>query len=259
MHVPKFREWGERYFGPDYFRLGPSYKPNHARDKKEVNDVLCLAAQHGMPKRRPLRILDLGCGYGRHAIELARAGHEVVGADASKYLLGIARKNAAKIKRKITFLERDFRDLGFKDHFDLELCLFTSFGYLENDRENEKVIQAASEALKKDGVFILDVVNFDPATLKPHRETIDEKAKVKFVEDANYDKRTKRLNATRRTIGLSGGVLAAGNFSLRIYTVDEIKQIFGKHNFEIVSVYGDLSGNEFSVKSPRMVIVAKKI
>src|SRR5438128_2565024 len=76
-------------------------------------------------------ILDLGCGYGRHALLLAALGYRVTGLDRSEPLLHRAQSDAAAQGVQVRWVHDDMRRLSFEDEFDVVLSLFSSFGYFE--------------------------------------------------------------------------------------------------------------------------------
>jgi len=109
------------------------------------------------------KILDLGCGTGRHVIPLAELGHSCVGVDISSNMLRQAAKKASNKNLKIQFLECDITEsLPFDDNtFDMILCLFHTF---ELNKNRENIFKEAKRLLKKGGRFYLQVHNvFFPA------------------------------------------------------------------------------------------------
>jgi len=108
----------------------------------------------------PLKVLDLACGFGRHANLLAKMGFEVTGVDLMDGFLEIARKEAKKLGVTVNYLRMDMREINFKNEFDLVILLFTSFGYFDDDG-NLKVLKNVRDALKGGGHFCFDIPNRD--------------------------------------------------------------------------------------------------
>jgi ubiquinone/menaquinone biosynthesis C-methylase UbiE len=121
-----------------------------------------------------MKILDVGCGTGRHAINLATKGYKnITGIDLSPSLIRAAKRVAREKEVLVDFRVCDARELPFNNEFDAALCLCEgAFGLLENDAENYKVLKAIHRSLKKNGVFILTTLNlfrdaeFDPMTCR---------------------------------------------------------------------------------------------
>jgi len=109
---------------------------------------------------RSVRILDIGCGTGRHSIELARRGYRVTGIDLSKSLLTRAEEKAAVKGLQIDFRLMDDREMDFTEEFDLAIMLCEgAFPLMETDEMNYRILQNAEKALKKPGKFIFTTLN----------------------------------------------------------------------------------------------------
>lgn len=96
---------------------------------------------------RPLEILDLACGYGRHTNILAQMGHHVTGIDSSQSFLKVAQEEAYKLGVKVNYVSHDMRNIDYNESFDRIYVLFTSIGYFD-DTQNEKVFRNIFNALR---------------------------------------------------------------------------------------------------------------
>lgn len=106
------------------------------------------------------RILDIGCGTGRHSIELARRGYRVVGVDLSLSQLGRAKEIAAALGVAVDFRQGDARQLTFSQEFDLAIMLCEgAFPLMETDEMNYEILRNAAQALVPGGKFILTNLN----------------------------------------------------------------------------------------------------
>jgi 2-polyprenyl-3-methyl-5-hydroxy-6-metoxy-1,4-benzoquinol methylase len=105
-------------------------------------------------------ILDIGCGTGRHAIELAKRGYSVTAVDLSAAQLDQARLNAAAANVTVQFVEADARHLDYSNQFDVVIMVCEgAFPLMETDEMNFDILKNASRALKQRGVFILTTLN----------------------------------------------------------------------------------------------------
>lgn len=153
--------WYQQWFNEDYLHL------YHYRNESEAEaQVDFLFKKLSILKSD--RVLDLACGAGRHSIALAKRGVSVLGIDSSSFLINEAKKlqeNHPSLRLK--FQQGDMRDLSsFFHQFDDVISMFTSFGYFESDKENEKVIRNVYGCLKSQGKFFLDYINPDALSLK---------------------------------------------------------------------------------------------
>src|SRR5437016_12854634 len=118
-------DWWRTWFGPRYLELYDETLTE--RTPAEIDRLEALLQLHP-----PRRILDLPCGQGRHAIELARRGYEVTGVDLSPYMLAVAKERAEANGVGVRWLAGDMREPLPGEVFDLVLNLFTSLGYFDD-------------------------------------------------------------------------------------------------------------------------------
>ena len=109
---------------------------------------------------RKVKILDVGCGTGRHSIELARRGYDVTGLDLSENQLSRAREKAEAAGVRVNFVRGDARKFSFREKFGLVIMLCEGgFSLMGTDEENFAILKCCSRALKKDGKLILNALN----------------------------------------------------------------------------------------------------
>jgi SAM-dependent methyltransferase len=186
------------------------------------------------------RILDIACGSGRHSLELRRRGFSVVGADISPDLIEIARREAAEAELDVDFVLSDLRDLGFTDEFDLVLNLNDgAIGYLETDEENLKTFEVISRALRPGGRNLVQLPNVLYAKERlPQRSWIPASDMIELVEH-RWDKKTRRMEG-KMVAARFGEVLEdldGIEFSQRLYSVDELRQIYASVGMDLLTVY----------------------
>jgi SAM-dependent methyltransferase len=186
------------------------------------------------------RILDLACGSGRHSLELRRRGFSVVGADISPDLIEIARRDAAAEHLEVDFVLSDLRDLDFDSEFDLVLNLNDgAIGYLESDEENLRTFDVISRSLKPGGRNLIQLPNVLYAKERlPQRSWIPATDMIELVEH-RWEKKTKRMEG-KMVAARFGEVLDSLEgieFSQRLYSVDELRQIYASVGMELLTVY----------------------
>ncbi|KAB3548014.1 MAG: class I SAM-dependent methyltransferase, partial [ANME-2 cluster archaeon] len=109
---------------------------------------------------KSLKIIDIGCGTGRHSIELARRGYKVTGIDLSESQLARAKEKAKAQNLQIDFQKHDARKLPFKNEYDLAIMLCEgAFSLMETDEMNYEILRNATNSLKAAGKLIFTTLN----------------------------------------------------------------------------------------------------
>jgi SAM-dependent methyltransferase len=109
---------------------------------------------------RSLKILDIGCGTGRHSIELAKRGYDLTGIDLSESLLERAREKSSAQNLRIVFQKHDARNLPFSNEFDLAIMICEgAFPLMETDEMNYGILKNAANSLKSNGKLIFTSLN----------------------------------------------------------------------------------------------------
>ncbi|MCP4154972.1 MAG: class I SAM-dependent methyltransferase, partial [bacterium] len=109
---------------------------------------------------KSLSILDIGCGTGRHAVELAKRGYQITGVDLSTSQIDKARAKAKAAGLDIEFLIKDARAPGFNEQFDVAIMICEgAFPLMETDEMNFQILENAANALKPGGKFIFTTLS----------------------------------------------------------------------------------------------------
>lgn len=178
----------------------------------------------------PHRILDVGCGPGRHAIELARRGFRVTGLDFSLRMIALARERAAQENVAVEFIHGDARTMHFQACYDATFSLCEgAFGIMENDAENAAILANMYEALERGGKLLLNVLNASYIFRHPE-------------QDAYFDPKTCMGYWTERFTS-ENGQQEALRCSNRYYTFSEIKLLLETIGFHVIDGYGCQAGN----------------
>lgn len=204
---------------------------------------------------RDSHIMDLYCGYGRHAIELAKYGFHVTGVDATQTFLDIAGQKAREENSSINFVHCDMRELNFKGEFDAVINMFAAFGYF-SDEENAAVIDLIAQSLRPDGLFLIDLLNRD-WMVKNSLNRYWRHPNGEYV--LNYKVELKRGIATmkRQLINQVTGIKTQYEFVLRAYSLSEMLAILTQSGFVIKTTYGGFDARPYTPDAPRMIILAQ--
>ena len=240
-------DWWRTSFGPGYLALYDGYLAE--RTPVEVDQLEAL-----LRLQPPVRILDLPCGQGRHAIELARRGYDVTGVDLSPYMLGVAKARAAAGGVRVRWRLGDMRQPIAGEAFELVINLFTSFGYFADDADDREVLKAAAAMLRPGGRLLLEVINGE-RTMAHFQErewfTIGQSA---VIEQRTLDRSTRRM-VVERTVSTSGET-EVDVHAVRLYTGPDLEGALRAAGFDRVELYGDWSGQPLTPDSLRLIAVA---
>jgi SAM-dependent methyltransferase len=120
----------------------------------------CDFIEGELNRERSKRILDIGCGTGRHALELTARGYVVTGVDLSESQLERAREKARERGLSVEFRRADARNLPFEAEFDAALMLCEgAFPLMETDEMNFEILRGAARSLKPGGIFVFTTLN----------------------------------------------------------------------------------------------------
>jgi SAM-dependent methyltransferase len=202
----------------------------------------------------PMKILDLACGFGRHANRLAALGHAVTGIDYTPGFLDIARREAAEMTVRVDYRQGDMRRVSFTEEFDRALLLFTSFGYFE-DTENEQVVMNMARALKPGGRLMFDVPNRDTILVDLPAADVIEKGGDLLINRFSFDPLTGRFQ--NRRIVIRDGIRKDKPFSIRLYNATEIRDLLNRAGLTDHELLDETS-RPLSANSRRIVAIARK-
>jgi SAM-dependent methyltransferase len=247
----KGRLWWEDLFNDDYVRT-----MERITDEQIAREVDFIEDSLGV--ERGGAVLDLGCGTGRHAVELARRGYEAVGCDLSLSMLARAGEEAQEREAKLNFVQGDMREMAFEEQFDGVYCWNTSFGYFEEDK-NAQVVDRVHRALKAGGLFLLDVVNRDFLVRQSPSLAWFEGDGCVCMDEMSVDFITSRMRV-KRTMMLDDGRSREIEYSMRVYSLHELGRILHEHGFKVCEVTGRIAtpGVFFGNESPRTIILSEK-
>lgn len=204
---------------------------------------------------KPMKILDLACGHGRHANRLAELGHSVTGVDITSGFLEIAKRDAKEKGVDVEYIQGDMREISFIEEFDRVFLLFTSFGYFDDD-ENFRVLKNVSKALNPEGLFCFDTFNRDVFLKNFLPFIVMEKGNDLMINRNTFSSATGRLYNKR--IVIRNGKRKDKPFFVRLYNPTEIGDLLNRVGLRIYKMYGDWEPKPFTNDSRRMIIIAKK-
>jgi SAM-dependent methyltransferase len=245
------KPWFEEVFDEDYLRTLPFMRADQTlREVEFISEALRLPSG--------AEILDVACGYGRHAIELVQRGFSVTGLDLSLPLLIRAADEAQRRALGVNFVHADMREMAFEKQFDGAYSMLTSFGYFDEDT-NLRVAERIGRALKPGARFLLDVVNRDYVVADLPVRVWWEGTGCVVLEEVDFNFHTSRI-VTHRSIVFEDGRQLEQELSVRAYSLHEIGRLLRQAGFRVMDVSGGLAtrGQFFGAASRSLLIVAEK-
>jgi len=239
-------DWWQTGFGPGYLALYDGFLAE--RTPVEVDQIEAL-----LPLNPPRRILDLPCGQGRHAIELARRGYDVTGVDLSPYMLQVARERADASGVRVRWLAGDMREPLAGEAFDLVLNLFTSFGYFADEADDRRVVRTAASMLEPGGRFLLEVINGHRVMSNFQEREWFTVGQTAVMERRSVDVSTRRM-VVERTVSSADGDDTSVH-AVRLYSGPEVETMLRAAGFSRVELYGDWDGAPLTPESLRVLAV----
>jgi SAM-dependent methyltransferase len=226
------KPWYEEVFDEDFLRTLPFMTPEQtAREVSFMREVL------SPPKGG--EVLDVGCGYGRHALELAQQGLRVTGLDLSLPLLIKAADNAQRRGLAVNFVHADMREMSFAGQFDAAYCMLSSFGYFDEET-NLRVATAICRALKPGGRFLLDIINRDYIIGDLPSRVWWEGDGCVVLEEVDFNYHTSRV-LIRRSVVFANGRQTEQELSMRAYSLHEVGKLLRQAGLRILEVSGGLA------------------
>ncbi len=208
------------------------------------------------------RLMDCPSGYGRHSLGLAQKGLEVTGVDINDEHLELAEQSRQKRGIKnVRWIKRDMRDLDFAEEFDAAINMFYSFGFFQDEADDQKSIENFYRALKPGGKWLMHTFITIPkiraGNYKKHDvRTLTSGNKLELYRD--FDETTKREIGTWSIVKPDGSREELAPYSMRIYDTTEYEAMTKKAGFSKCEAFGDWKGTPYTPESELLIFVATK-
>jgi len=213
---------------------------------------------------KSMKILDIGCGTGRHSIELTKRGYNITGIDLSESQLARAREKAKAENLEINFLQGDARNLPFDSEYDGAIMLCEGgFSLMETDEMNFEILKSAAKSLKKGSKFIFTTLNALFPLFHSVKEFMDENNKEKTTYRSNsFDLMTFRDNNIT-DIEDDDGNMRSLDCNERYYVPSEITWLLRSLGFRSVDIFGSKIGaysreDKLTTEDFEMLVIAEK-
>lgn len=239
--MPWFKEWfNSRYYHMLYGK----------RDDSEAETFINNLMQVIQPVPDG-KFLDLACGKGRHALQIASFGFEVHGVDLSEESIEAARQLA---NSRLVFNVRDMRQTYLPAYFNYIFNLFTSFGYFDKTEDNLATLMAVKNGLQPNGVFVQDYFNAS----KVINGLVPEETKSIEGIDFHIRKHIDHHIIYKSIVFSDQGQDYQFCEQVNLFTLDDFKTMYAQAGFEIVALYGNYRMEPFDPQtSDRLILISK--
>ncbi|MGC9517820.1 MAG: class I SAM-dependent methyltransferase [Methanomicrobiales archaeon] len=209
-----------------------------------------------------LKILDIGCGTGRHTIELTKRGYKITGIDLSESMIAKAREKAQISGLNIDFHIADARNLPFEDQFDIVIMLCEgAFPLMETDEMNFQILKNAAKALKPNGKLIFTTLNGLYPLFHSVKDFINSKSTTQINRANNFNLMTLRDEYELEIEDDKGNKMIL-NCNERYYMPSEINWLLKSLNFQKIDILGCKLGNfsrkdKLTTEDYEMLVIAE--
>lgn len=202
-------------------------------------------------------VLDLGCGPGRFAVPLAKAGFNVTGLDRTRMLLDRGMEYAAAQGVQVEWLQDDMRQFVRPDTYDIVISMFTSFGYFEDIHENRAVLENIFRSLKLGGVLLMDMMGKEILAKKMQPAGVDTLPNGDlFIERLKIVDDWQKVENEITTI--THGEIRRFPIRMWIFSGGELKMLLADVGFKKIKLFGGLDGKPYGPDATRLIAVAEK-
>jgi len=203
------------------------------------------------------RVLDLMCGFGRHAIALAKKGVHVTAVDNLDAYIHEIKEAVEKENLPVKAIKADVINYRIEDYFDLVICMGNSINFFDAE-DLKKLFTNISAHLKPGGSFLISSWSIAEIAIKNFKDrswsTIGD---IKFLTDAKFLFQPARIEAESTIITTDGKTEIKSGVDY-IYSMNEIEAMLNQAGLLLKEVYSIPGRKKFTLGEPRAYLVAVK-
>lgn len=240
-------DWFENWFGSPYYRI--LYQNRDELEAQEFVEQLLAYLQPAAGSA----MVDIACGEGRFARQLAEHGYRVTGIDISH--ASIEKAKACETDG-LEFFVQDMRYPFITNYFDYAFNFFTSFGYFAHDRDHELAARSFAGALKEDGILVIDYLNHEYVSANLVPEETVQRGSYTF-----HIKRRLERNHFIKEISFTDADGHPRTFteSVAAFSLADFTRMFRPVGMVPVGTFGNYHLEAYDpMESPRLIMIFKK-
>lgn len=226
---------------------------------RDENEAYCfIEALIENLKFSPCKVLDAGCGSGRHVFAWAEHGFDAHGFDLSQNSIFLANERAEGIENA-SFSVLDLRKLKdqveSQEKYDIVTNLFTSFGYFPNENDHSDVVEGFSKALKSGGVLVLDYINSEYSKKRMVSSETQIRDRIEFHIERKFEKGffKKSISYT-----MPNGRNEFYTELVKAWDSHELSELLSSVGLHVKTIKGNYDFSKYHKDSPRMILIAEK-
>jgi ubiquinone/menaquinone biosynthesis C-methylase UbiE len=238
--------WFAHWFDSPYYHT--LYKN---RDDKEAQAFIDNLVQH-LQIPTGSKLIDIACGKGRHATYFNSLGFDVIGVDLSPNSIASAKENK---NTTLQFAEHDMREVYQENNFDVVTNLFTSFGYFEDNKDEQKAINAMASNLKLGGFLVIDFMNVEKVIANM---VLNEQ---KTIDGITFDiSRKLGVGHIIKDIQITDGEIKQHfQEKVKAITLTNYSEFITTAGLKIIDIFGNYKLEDFNaITSDRLILICKK-
>jgi len=239
-------KWFADWFNSPYYHI--LYKDRDQREAQHfINNLITY-----LQIKKESKLIDIACGKGRHATYFNKLGFDVVGLDLSKNSITTAKQNE---NERLQFFTHDMRKTFKANSFHVVTNLFTSFGYFDNDKDEQEAINAMSDNLKSEGILIIDFMNVKKVIAHLVESEQKQIQDITFnicrkfednyiIKDISFTDKERNYNFQEKVKAL---------------TLSDFSDFISNAGLKIIDIFGNYKLENFNAtSSERLILICKK-
>jgi len=238
--------WFAHWFDSPYYHT--LYKN---RDEKEAQAFIDNLVQH-LQITTGSKLIDIACGKGRHATYFNSLGFDVIGVDLSPNSIASAKENK---NTTLQFSVHDMREVYQENNFDVVTNLFTSFGYFEDNKDEQKAINAMASNLKLGGFLVIDFMNVEKVIANlvlKEQKTID---RITF----DISRKIEAGHIIKDIQITDGAIKQHFQEKVKAITLADYSKFISATGLKIIDIFGNYKLEDFdAITSDRLILICKK-